>query len=120
MASATERCKTCEFSPCRCEDLASGFFGNAHRAACWPLVSDAMAVHPSQAKEAHALAQKLGVPTDFTKAGQPIFSDANHRKRFCEAHGFYDRNGGYSDPQRRNRDRPQMSEKEFKAQFFDG
>jgi hypothetical protein len=68
--------------------------------ANWPQVSDAMGVSHTQVKEAMADAAAMGVPTDFNSEGQAIFTSARHRKAYCEAYGYYDRNGGYSDPQR--------------------
>ena len=45
----------------------SGLFG-------WkPLVSDALAVHPAQVKEAVENSRIKGVPTDFQEDGRPIF-----------------------------------------------
>lgn len=65
-----------------------------------PLASDALAVHPKQVKEATDDAAKKGVPTDFDSLGRPLFRDRNHRKRYCQAYGFYDRDAGYSDAQK--------------------
>jgi len=45
--------------------------------------------------------RRKGVPTDYTRDGCPIFTSRAHRKRYCEAHGYFDRNGGYGDPQKR-------------------
>lgn len=67
----------------------------------WPLYSNALAVHPDLAQEASDYAKELGVPTEYTKGGQPKFESQGHRKRFCEATGNFDRNGCYGDPQRK-------------------
>jgi len=67
----------------------------------WPLVSEAMGVHPSQVQAVMADDRRKGVPTDYTRDGCPIFTSRAHRKRYCEAHGYFDRNGGYGDPQKR-------------------
>lgn len=69
--------------------------------ALWPIVSDAAAIHPDQIPEAREYDRQHGVPTEYTRDGQPVFTDRAHRKAYCEAHGLYDRNGGYGDPQRR-------------------
>ncbi len=70
----------------------------------WPMESDAMGVNPVQIKEQMEYDRKLGVPTQFNpRSGAAIFTDAAHRRRYCEAHGFFDRNGGYSDPTRGGR-----------------
>lgn len=64
---------------------------------CWPMVSEAVAVHPNQRAEAHADAIKKGVPTDFDQLGRPVFTDRGHRKKYMKAYGVHDRNGGYGD-----------------------
>jgi len=68
----------------------------------WPLHSDAMGVHPSQAKQAYEESVKIGVPTSFDKLGRAIFESRSHRKKYCERMGYYDKNAGYSDPQPKN------------------
>lgn len=65
-----------------------------------PLVGFAAGVHPSQVPAMMERDKKHGIPTQYTKDGCPLFTSAQHRKRYCEAHGLYDRNGGYSDPRR--------------------
>lgn len=59
--------------------------------------SVALAVHPSQVKEATEDATAKGVPTDFTEDGRPVFRDRDHRRRYHKAYGFYDRDAGYGD-----------------------
>lgn len=93
------RCGTCGDVAFR--DIVSEHRGVAHHPGNWPLLSDAAGVHPAQVGEATAEATKVGVPTNFTEDGRAIFTSAGHRKKFCEAHGLFDRNAGYSDPQRR-------------------
>lgn len=68
----------------------------------WPLYSDAMGCNPDDAKEAYEDSVRAGVPTRFDvpgKEGMAEFLSPGHRKRYCEAFGFHDRNAGYSDPQ---------------------
>jgi len=64
-----------------------------------PLVSDALAVHPKQVKEATDDAEKKGVPTEFRRDGRPIFRTREHRKRYMQKYGFFDKAGGYGDAQ---------------------
>lgn len=71
-----------------------------HLPACWPMRSEALAVHPEEREQAIADAKKAGVPTYFDRHGRPVFESAGHRKRYCEQFGYFDRNGGYGDPQR--------------------
>lgn len=82
-------------------DFIGEAYGVAHKPGNWPMKSEAMAVHPDQIGEAVADAAKKGVPTEFDREGRPIWTSPGHRKRFCEAYGAYDRNGGYGDPKRR-------------------
>lgn len=67
----------------------------------YPMESDAMGVHPDQVAEATAHMASVGVPTEFTKTGAAVLTSKGHRKAHAEARGFFDRNGGYSDPQRK-------------------
>jgi len=67
----------------------------------YPMCCESSGVNPSQIKEVEAHLRERGVPTHFTKDGRAIYESATHRRKALEARGFYDRNGGYSDPQRR-------------------
>jgi len=72
------------------------------RPGMWPMKSYALGVLPSQVKQAMEHAKSIGVPTEFCpKTGDAIFTSRLHRKRYAEATGHYDRNGGYGDPQKR-------------------
>lgn len=84
-------------------DLAAEWRGQPSQAGEWPILSDAVGVHPSQVKEAEAHAAKHGIPTEFTPDGRAVLRDKHHRKRYCELIGFFDRNGGYGDPQQPDR-----------------
>ena len=66
----------------------------------YPMVSEAMGVLPSQVKAHmdHLRAMGCG-QVNHTKDGAIIFEDKAQRKKVCEALGFFDRNGGYGDPQ---------------------
>jgi hypothetical protein len=66
----------------------------------WPLVAEFAGVHPSQVARLREHEAKHGVTTEYTKGGDPIWTGPEHRRKYCEVHGLYDRNGGYSDPQR--------------------
>lgn len=64
-----------------------------------PLKSDALGVGLDQIDDAIAHSREIGVPTDFDrKTGEAIFRSRGHRKRYCEATGYVDRDGGYGDP----------------------
>lgn len=64
----------------------------------WPICSDAAGVNPSQRMQAQAHSVRIGVPTEFNKAGQAVFRSPQHRRDYCKAIGLRDLNGGYSDP----------------------
>jgi hypothetical protein len=76
-----------------------------------PIKSIAMAVHPDQVQEAAEMDVKLGVPTEYTEDGRPILRDRDHRRRFMQAHGLFDRDAGFGDaaPQHHKGDRPPPS-----------
>lgn len=79
-------------------DIETEFKGTRTFPNNWPLHSDAMGVHPGQTREAYEESVKMGIPTQFDSDGRAVFTDAKHRKKYCEAFGFHDRNAGYSDP----------------------
>ena len=63
----------------------------------WPIVSDALKVHPKRRQEAIDDAIAKHVPTEFTPMGQPILRDRAHRRAYLKAYGFHDNSGGYGD-----------------------
>ena len=67
----------------------------------WPQESDAAGVGAGQVEEATKESVELGVPTNFTEDGSAIITSRSHRKKYCEAIGLFDRDGGYSDPSRK-------------------
>ena len=67
----------------------------------YPFASSAVGVHPDEVPEMVALDNKLGVPTEYVD-GDPVFTSKSHRKKYCEAHGTFDRNAGFSDPKPKN------------------
>jgi putative FmdB family regulatory protein len=75
--------------------------GVVHVPGNWPMKSDAMAVHPDQIGEAQESSVRKGVPTQFDRDGRPILTSAAHRKKFCEAYGYWAKNAGHSDPVRK-------------------
>lgn len=66
--------------------------------------SDAMGINPDQRMEAVAADQAQGLRgVDYDeKTGEAIFSSRGAYKRYCEAHGFFDRNSGYSGAKKRD------------------
>jgi hypothetical protein len=72
-----------------------------HGITKWPIHSDSMGVNPNQREALIAHLASQGVRCEVDAAGRPILTDPAHRRAVAEARGFYDRNGGYSDPQRK-------------------
>lgn len=71
----------------------------------WPMQGEiALAIHPSQLDDYQKASAAKGVPTEFRKTSSglmgPVLTDKKHYRDYCEANGFWARNGGYSDPQR--------------------
>ena len=83
-------------------DVVADHRRHQQTAGNWPMVSEAMGVHPDDNMKATKEMTRLGIPTEH-RDGCPVFTSPTHRKAYCEALGFYDRNGGYSDPQRRRK-----------------
>jgi hypothetical protein len=64
----------------------------------YPYWSDALAVPPDDIQRTTELYRKKGISATFNREGQLLIEGPRQRKRLAEARGFYDRNGGYSDP----------------------
>jgi hypothetical protein len=58
----------------------------------WPIECYASGVHASQAGELRDYLKKKGVPTEVTPEGDPIYTDATHKRKALKARGFIDRN----------------------------
>lgn len=94
-----KRCKTCQFLPCRCADLASRQPPRGHTSGCWPMKSDAMAVHPDDIPAALERNKRHGVAgvTYDPKDGRAILADRGARRDLMKLEGVHDKNGGYGD-----------------------
>ncbi len=79
-------------------DIAREHSGFTKSDAGWPMKCDAMGVHPSQINDERKRAEGLGTRIDFAPDGRAIFESRSHRKEYCRAMGYHDRNGGYGDP----------------------
>jgi len=77
--------------------------GGRHRCDTWPMASYAAGIAPEEIPESRKFDREHNVPTDYTPDGDPVFTSAKHRRKYCEAHGLYDRSAGYSDPVPANR-----------------
>jgi len=88
-------CDKCSFVMMR--DFKTDF-GRQHFGDIWPMASYAAGVHPKQIPEMREFDKQHEVPTDYNEDGDPVFKGPKHRRKYCEAHGLFDRNAGPSDP----------------------
>lgn len=77
-------------------DLQAELCGG-HHASCWPMVSEAMQINPTQIGEFKEFNKKSGVSVDYTADGSPIFTSRDQRRAYMRLHQYYDRNAGYGD-----------------------
>lgn len=70
-----------------------------HAPACWPMVSEAMAVHPDQVDEANARAKRHGLTgVKYQKGtGMVELSDRGSRRQLLRLEGYHDNHAGYGD-----------------------
>lgn len=57
----------------------------------WPIECVASGVNAAQAQELRDEFKRVGVPTEVTADGNPIYTDAAHRRRALKARGLVDR-----------------------------
>ena len=57
----------------------------------WPLECYGSGVHASQRKALEKELKDKGVPTKVSADGNPIYTDANHRRKALKARGFVDK-----------------------------
>jgi len=65
--------------------------------SAWPMVSDALAVHPKQVEEANARNKRHGVNVQYLPNGQAVLPDRNERKKLLRLERYHDNDGGYGD-----------------------
>lgn len=61
----------------------------------WPITCYASGVHADDAQKLRDEFKRVGVPTDVTSEGDPVYRDPGHRKRALKARGFFDRAAFY-------------------------
>lgn len=54
----------------------------------WPRSSTAMGIAAEDVPSAMAHDRKHGVPTEYTREGDPILTSKGHEKRYMDLHGF--------------------------------
>lgn len=57
----------------------------------WPLECVASGVNARDRHKLEAEFNRLGVPTKVSADGNPIYTDASHRKKALKARGFFDK-----------------------------
>lgn len=73
-----------------------GLAGN--QPACWPMTSDALAVHPEQIPAVRARNRRHGVRgVEYNAKGQAILADRAARRDLMALEGYHDNQGGYGD-----------------------
>lgn len=78
------------------DDSVDGLVGN--RPWAKPVVSDALAVHPSQIEEVMARNKRHGLEVEYEgEYGRPILRDRDQRRRLLKIERCHDNNGGYGD-----------------------
>lgn len=77
--------------------LKNGSVLPAHTKTCWPMVSEAAAVHPEQIAEATAHNKRMGDGVQYTVGGEAIFTSRGQRKEHLKNIGLHDKHAGYSD-----------------------
>jgi hypothetical protein len=66
--------------------------------SCWPMESEALAIHPSQIKEATERNKRNGITgVSYAPDGTAILADRGARRDLMRLEGLHDRNGGYGD-----------------------
>lgn len=69
-----------------------------HSSSCWPMRSEALAVHPRQVEAANRRNKKAGIAVEYDPVtGEAIIPSRMERKKLLKLEGFYDKNGGYGD-----------------------
>jgi hypothetical protein len=65
-----------------CRGIEPGSPCNTPLPGNWPRTSQAAGVMPSQAAEAARHASECGVPTEFNREGDPVFTSPSHEKKY--------------------------------------
>ena len=97
MSEATEPvfCVICKQRMCR---HYQADFGKQHFGDTYPFNSDALGVSLAEVPAMMKFDREHGVSTTYDGNGNPEMRNKKHRREYAQAHGFHDRNAGYSDP----------------------
>lgn len=88
-----------EETRCECGATADRLFASplVAGASCWPMTSQALAVHPEQVGEANERNRVHGVGVQYDPTGLAHIPDRAERKKLLRLEGKHDNNGGYGD-----------------------
>lgn len=89
MGEAPERTTLDDGTPVK-RNIAAESYSTPPTSA-WPLECIGSGVHPEQRTELKEHLKSVGVPTEVTKDGNPVYRDARHRKRALNARGMFDK-----------------------------
>ncbi len=66
--------------------------------SCWPMKSEALAVHPDQIPEALARNKRHGIQgVSYDRLGRAVLADRGARRDLMRLEGVHDNQGGYGD-----------------------
>ena len=80
-----------------CDLLADGLAPGGIPTSGWPMVSEALAVHPKQVEQANDRARRHGIPVTYDRKGFCHIPDRAARKKLLKLEGMHDNSGGYGD-----------------------
>jgi putative FmdB family regulatory protein len=110
MPQYTFKCPECEIEktvtrpmvdydkPLKCEICGAKmgrllvFAGKSRGGNGYPMASYAVGIGACEVPAQMIIDKKAGVPTNYTKDGDPIFTSRGHRKKYLKHVGFHDRN----------------------------
>jgi len=72
-------------------DRRAEWTGSRPAGGGWPIECYASGVNANQAQELRDFFKTHGCPTEVTANGDPVYRDANHRKRALKLRGFCDK-----------------------------
>lgn len=61
----------------------------------WPMTCFASGVHAGDAQKLRDEFKRVGVPTEVTSDGDPVYTSPEHRRRALKARGMHDRAAYY-------------------------
>ncbi len=63
----------------------------------WPILSEALGVHPEQVQEANQRNKAAGIAVEYNRKGQAVIPSRGERRKLMDLEGVHDRDGGYGD-----------------------